>query len=56
MSLATTVAELDAEIRAYLAAHPGTRIQVSWQPVTDTGSGPDGSAGTGAEPGDGNAC
>ncbi|ORT59286.1 PglY protein [Streptomyces sp. CB03238] len=55
VSLATTVAELDAEIRAYLAAHPGTRIQVTWQPVTETGSGPDGSAGSAAEPGDGNA-
>jgi hypothetical protein len=53
VSLATTVAEIDAEIRAYLAAHPGTRIQVTWQPVTDTGAGPDGSAGTVTEPGEG---
>ncbi|MER7321721.1 PglY protein [Streptomyces albidoflavus] len=51
VSLATTVAEIDAEIRAYLAAHPGTRIQVSWQPVADTGSGTEGSAETEAEPG-----
>ncbi|HZF86962.1 PglY protein [Streptomyces sp.] len=55
VSLATTVAEIDAEIRAYLAAHPGTRIQVSWQPVLDNGSGPDGSAGTVTEPGEGTA-
>ncbi|MFD6193700.1 PglY protein [Streptomyces sp. NPDC060275] len=50
-TLATTVAGIDAEIRAYLAAHPGTRIQVTWQPVTDTGSGTGGSAGTEPEPG-----
>lgn len=50
-SLAATVAGIDAEIRAYLAAHPGTRIRVSWQPVTDTGT--DGSAGPEAEPGEG---
>ncbi|MER7799885.1 PglY protein [Streptomyces parvulus] len=56
VSLATTVAEIDTEIRAYLAAHPGTRIQVSWQPVTDTGAdGADGATGTAAEPDDGDA-
>ncbi|MDO0926541.1 PglY protein [Streptomyces sp. TG1A-8] len=49
VSLATAVTEIDAEIRAYLAAHPGTRIQVTWHPVTDTGSATDTSAGTEAE-------
>ncbi|MEN3582592.1 PglY protein [Streptomyces sp. ZYX-F-203] len=52
-SLAATVADIGTEIRAYLAAHPGTRIRVSWQPVTETGS--DGPAGTEAGPDDGNA-
>ena len=50
-SLAATVTEVDAEIRAYLAAHPGTRIQVTWQPVTDRVPGTDGSAENEAEPG-----
>ncbi|MFJ7148433.1 PglY protein [Streptomyces sp. NPDC100445] len=32
-SLAATVAEVEEEIRSYLATHPGTRIQVTWRPV-----------------------
>uniref|UniRef100_UPI003C7CEFA9 hypothetical protein n=1 Tax=Streptomyces sp. rh45 TaxID=3028726 RepID=UPI003C7CEFA9 len=52
-SLAATVAELGTEIRAYLAAHPSARIQVSWQPVDGTPS--DGATGPATEPGDGNA-
>ncbi|MEU9730146.1 PglY protein [Streptomyces sp. NPDC048002] len=32
-SLAATVADVEEEIRSYLAAHPGTRIQVTWRPV-----------------------
>jgi hypothetical protein len=46
-SLATTVAEIDAEIRAYLTAHPGTSVEVFWQPVTDA-------AGPATEPVQGN--
>ncbi|MFG3657083.1 PglY protein [Streptomyces sp. NPDC047706] len=32
-SLAATVADVEEEIRSYLATHPGTRIQVTWRPV-----------------------
>ncbi|MEU5611121.1 PglY protein [Streptomyces sparsogenes] len=32
-TLAATVADISEEIRAFLAAHPDTRIEVSWQPV-----------------------
>lgn len=59
-SLASTVAEIGTEIRAYLAAHPGTRVKVTWHPVTDSDSdsdsesGPDGSTGPATEPGEGN--
>ncbi|MGW8743078.1 PglY protein [Streptomyces sp. NPDC055794] len=32
-SLAATVADVEEEIRSYLATHPGARIQVTWRPV-----------------------
>ncbi|MGW5613092.1 PglY protein [Streptomyces sp. NPDC003877] len=32
-TLAATLADVQDEIRLYVEAHPGTRIQVSWQPV-----------------------
>ncbi|MFE5616458.1 PglY protein [Streptomyces sp. NPDC056524] len=32
-SLAATVAELSSELRTFLTAHPGARVQVSWQVV-----------------------
>ncbi|MFF3143815.1 PglY protein [Streptomyces sp. NPDC057927] len=38
-TLAATIADIDDEIRAYLAGHPGTRVKVSWKPVTDDGEG-----------------
>ncbi|MGA5441975.1 PglY protein [Streptomyces griseoincarnatus] len=32
-SLSAALADVQDEIKAYLEAHPGTRVQVSWQPV-----------------------
>lgn len=34
-ALADTLAEVSDEIRAYAAAHPGARVRLLWQPVTD---------------------
>lgn len=36
-SLAAMVVDVEEEIRSYLAAHPGTRIQVTWRPVSTDG-------------------
>ncbi|WP_283843672.1 PglY protein [Kitasatospora humi] len=41
--LAVAVSGMSEEIRAYLTRHPGSRVQISWHPVSDA---PDGASGT----------
>ncbi|URN12049.1 hypothetical protein LUW77_10690 [Streptomyces radiopugnans] len=48
--LADTLADLGAEIRGFLTAHPGSRVRVSWQAVEPgTGETGDGTGAAGAE-------
>jgi hypothetical protein len=35
------VSDVQDEIRAYVATHPGVRIEIAWRPVPADGRGPE---------------